>query len=214
MVLNYIAFKEIIGDLPAMVISGLFEVAIIAWKFTTSRRKNDAKQNQLATWAVWLSVALAVTMLFVNLFRVGGDTHFETLAYSIVGIAAIVQVVFYLMYDGANPDKKMVREHAQAQRELARKRSNARNVVEEVEADMQIVRYIRDELNALAKTNSDLPTPQLEYLLENARQKLLAEYAGGKADVANATKGFADLDGDGKIGNKPVQQAQTQNKSF
>lgn len=200
MYMNFMGFRIVIGDFPAVMISLFFESAILAWKMTGNRKRNDAKQNQLSNTATWLSVLLAVAMLIVNLMRVGGEEQFDNIAYSIVGAAAMVQVIFYLFWDQANPDKKMNREHLQSERELNRKEHNANNVIGEVEADMKIVRKIATELNRLAKDYSDLPVEQLEYLLEEARTRLLNQYAKGKHDIEKATRGLADKNKDGKIG--------------
>ena len=204
MVMNYIAFLPVIGALPALIVSILFEVAIVAWKFTSNRRRNDKKQNQLSVGATWVSVALAISMLVVNLFRIGGEENFNMLAYGIVGAAACAQVVFFLLFDNANPDKKMEREHNQGKRGILRKTRNANYVIGDAEADLRIVRYIATELRKLRGEFSDLPTGQLEVILNRARLKLLSEYSAGK-DVAEATEGLADPNGDGIIGApKPI----------
>lgn len=205
MVMNYIAFLPVIGTIPALTISILFEVAIVAWKFTSNRKRNDAKQNQLTVWATWISVGLAISMLIVNLFRVGGE-NFDNLAYAIVGMAACVQVVFYLLFDNANPDKSMERDHNQGQRHILRKQRQANFVIGDTKEDLRIVRFIANELRDMRQEFSDLPTGQLEYLLERARLKLLSEYAHGKKDVAEATKAFADINKDGRIGDAPTIQ--------
>lgn len=205
MVMNYIAFLPVIGTIPALTISVLFEVAIVAWKFTSNRGNNDAKQNQLTVWATWISVGLAISMLIVNLFRVGGE-NFDNLAYAIVGMAACVQVVFYLLFDNANADKKIEREKRQALRNIVRKRLNAKYVIGDAEADLTIVRYIANELRKLQQEFSDLPAGQLEVILERTRLKLLSEYARGRKDIAEETKGLADLNHDGRIGDAPTIQ--------
>jgi hypothetical protein len=204
MIMNYIAFLPVIGPVPALTVSLLFETAIVSWKFTSNRRRNDAKQNQLSVWATWVSVVLAIGMLIVNLFRIGGD-NFDNLAYAIVGAAACAQVVFFLLFDNANPDKSMEREHNQGQRGILRKERHANFVIGDAAADLKIVRYIANELRKLQNEFSDLPTGQLEVILNRARLKLLAEYAEGKEDVAEATKGLADLNGDGRIGDQPTE---------
>lgn len=206
MVLNYFAFLPVIGQLPALIVSLLFEVAIVAWKFTSNRRRNDKKQDQLSVWATWVSVILAISMLVVNLFRVGGTENFNTLAYIIVGTAACAQVVFFLLFDNANPDKSMERDHHQEQRSITRKERNANYVIGDAAADLKIVRYIANELRKLQNEFSDLPQGQLEVVLNRARLKLLAEYAAGKEDVAEETKKLVDLNRDGMIGDVPITQ--------
>ena len=206
MYMSFDAFRLVVGDIPALLISVFFEASILAWKVTGSRKRNDAHQNQLANWATWLSVFLAVGMLIVNLFRVGGNKNFENIAYIIVGVAACTQVVFYLLFDQANPDKQMAREHSQANRELTRKQVKAKNVIGELESDVQIIRFIVQELQRISRESADLPMAQREYLLEAARKKLLAQYAEGKDDIDEATRGLADLNKDGRIGERPVQK--------
>lgn len=206
MVLNYFGFYPIVGVLPALVISGVFESAIVAWKMTCNRKRNDATQNQLANWATWLSVALAIIMLTVNLFRIGGDKNFESLAYIIVGLAASIQVIFYLWFDQADPDKKMSREWVQSGREITREDRNADGVLLRTESRMKIIRKIATDLARLQNDYRDLPTMQLEYLLEEARKKLLDQYANGDADINNATSGLSDINGDGKIGQEQISK--------
>jgi hypothetical protein len=203
MVMNYIAFLPVIGSIPALIVSILFEVAIVAWKITSDRRRNDKKQNQLSVWATWSSVALAISMLVVNLFRIGGE-NFDNLAYGIVGAAACAQVVFYLLFDNANPDKSMEREHNQGQRGILRKTRNANYVIGDAAADLKIVRYIATELRKLQNEFSDLPTELQEVILNRARLKLLAEYAAGKDDIEKDTRKLVDLNRDGKIGADPI----------
>lgn len=200
MFMAFQGFRGVVGDFPAALISLFFEAAILAWKMTTNRKRNDAHQNDISNWATWLSVITAVAMLVVNLFRVGGSQGFESIAYIIVGIAASVQVVAYLLFTQADPDKQMAREHSQAGRELSRKQIKAKNVIGELESDVGIIRYIVQELQRIADESIDLPIAQREYLLEAARKKLLAQYAEGKDDIARATRGLADLNKDGHIG--------------
>lgn len=206
MYMNFVAFRGVIGDIPALMISLLFESSILAWKITSNRRRNDARQNRYTNWATWLSVLLAVGMLVVNMFRVGGETNFEYTAYIIVGVAALVQVLFYLFFSQADQDRQLIREHNQMGRELTRKQVKARNVIGELETDVQIIRYIVQELQRIDTESSDLPLAQREYLLEAARQKLLAQYAGGKTDVSRATAGLADLNKDGFISMEPAKK--------
>ena len=203
MILNFIAFRPIIGERPAAVISGVFEFAIVAWKIKTNRKKNNVSQNETANWATWISVALAITMLTVNLFRIG-EAKFETVAYIIVGITASIQVIFYLVFDQQDPDKKMKRDFSQDARGLVRENQKATNVITRTETRMKIVRKIATELQRLNVEYSDLPTEQREHLLEIARKELLDQYAAGDAEVDNATAGLVDLNNDGKIGNQPI----------
>ena len=200
MVMAFQGFRDVVGDFPAAMISLFFEAAILACKMTTNRKRNDAHQNDISNWATWLSVITAVGMLVVNLFRVGGQAGFESIAYIIVGVAASIQVVAYLLFTQADPDKQMAREHSQAGRELSRKQVKAKNVIGELETDVQIIRYIVTELQRIANESLDLPNSTREYLLEAARTKLLAQYASGKDDIARATAGLADLNKDGRIG--------------
>lgn len=203
---NIDAFAPVVGQIAAIGIGVFFEAAIVSWKATTSRKRNDAKQNQIAYWALWLSVILALSMLVVNLFRIGGEQGFETTAYVIVGIAAFVQVVGFLVYDQANPDKSMTREHSQNEREMLRKDRQADYVIAEVRSDARIIRRIGDELKTIRFENSDLPPELMEPLLEAARQKLLKDYANGSETVEKATRSMADVNGDGRIGGKfPIQ---------
>lgn len=200
MVFNIDAFTPVVGQFAAIGIGLFFEAAIIAWKSTTSRKRNDSKQSQIAYWALWLSVLLAISMLIVNLFRIGGEQGFENLAYIIVGTAAGVQVVFYLIFDGANPDKTMTREHSQNEREILRKQRKAGFTISEVESDALIIEMIGTKLDEIRRKFSHLPTELLEPLLETARKNLLKEYSSDNKTVEAATRPMADLNGDGRIG--------------
>lgn len=201
---NVDAFAPVVGMVAAVGIGVFFEAAIIAWKATTSRKRNDAKQNQIAYWALWLSVLLALAMLVVNLFRIGGEQGFETTAYIIVGVAATVQVVGYLVYDQSNPDKTMTRDHSQNERDILRKDRHADYVIAEVRADARIIQRIGNELNSIRMEFQNLPTELLEPLLETARKKLLKDYANGSETVEKATRNMADINKDGLIGSKPI----------
>src|SRR5688572_16872499 len=55
MFFNVQAFAPVVGQIAATSIGVFFEFSIIAWKATTSRKRNDKKQNQLAYAALWLS---------------------------------------------------------------------------------------------------------------------------------------------------------------
>ena len=200
MIFNVDAFAPVVGLVASIAIGSFFEYAILAWKITTNRKRNDAKQNQIAYWALWLSVILALTMLVVNMFRIGGEQGFEVISYIIVGITAGVQLIGYLLFDGADPDKKMRRDHSQNERGMERKDQEANFVISEVQADARIIRRIGDELSQIRRENSDLPTELMEPLLEAARQKLLANYSNGSETVEKATRGMSDVNGDGKIG--------------
>lgn len=200
MFMSYQAFQFVVGVVPAALISLFFEASILAWKMTGNRKRNDAKQNQLSNTATWLSVTAAVSMLVVNLFRVGGSEGFENLAYIIVGVAALIQVVFYLLFSQADQDQRMVRDHNQQGRELVRKKRLSENVIGELEGDFEIIRFITQKLQILKNESADLPLAVRENLLENARKKLLAQFAEGKEDIEIATASLADIDGDGEIG--------------
>lgn len=200
MFMNYDAFHLIIGVIPALIVSLFFEYAILAWKITSDRKRNDKKQNQLSNTATWISVIAAAIMIVVNLFRVGGSENFESTAYIIVGIAALTQVVFYLLFTQADPDKQITREHGQQKRNLSRREQYSRNVIGELKSDMDIVRFITQELVKIQEETRDLPLAVRENLLESARQKLLAQFAKGKDDVEKITAPLADLNRDGVIG--------------
>jgi len=204
MLLNFMGFQPVFGMIAALAISGMFEAAIISWKLTSNRKRNDAKQNQLASWATWLSVGLSITMLIINLFRIGGE-WFSPIAYGIVGAAAVVQVVFYIMYDNSNPDKALGREHSQAERVVIRKRQHADDVIAETEAELQIVRKIANELLQLRNDFADLPTEELEYVLEEARSKLLSQYSKGNRKIEVRTRHLSDINKDGVVGRQPTQ---------
>lgn len=206
MIFNVEAFQSVVGRFASVSIAVFFEVSILAWKSVTSRKRNDAKQNQLSYWALWLSVILAISMLTVNLFRIGGEKTFEYIAYAIVGIAATVQVVFYLLFDQANPDKKMIRQFSQEDRDILRGNQEADGVILRTESRMKIVRKIATELRRLQNEFSDLPQVQLEYLLENARKELLSQYARGDQSIDKETNGLADVNGDGVIGKATSSQ--------
>lgn len=204
MFLNFDAFRKIIGDIPSALISIFFEYSILAWKMTANRKRNDAKQNQISNTATWLSVVTAICMLVVNMFRIGGNEGFESTAYIIVGIAALIQVVSYLLFTQADPDKQIVRDHGQQKRELLRRQQNSNNVIDELQSDMQIVRFITNALKKVEFETRDLPNDVRENLIEAARVRLLAQFSAGE-EVNKITAPLADLNKDGQIGKFKIQ---------
>jgi len=184
MILNYFGFLPVLGPLASAIVSGLFEMAILAWHIVSSRKRNDSNQNIIAQAATWISVVLAVTMLGVNLFRVGGDTHFENTAYIIVALAAITQVVAYLTFDMADPDKKIARENGQEERAISRQRKGAENAIARTDANMDIVRKIYNALDELDERYKDIDGPEKAALLADARTKLLEMYSKEAAEAA------------------------------
>jgi len=180
MVLNYFGFKEILGQTPALLISLLFEAALVAWKMTTARSKNGLGQNRVAVTATWASFALACAMIYVNLFRVGGDGGFETTAYIIVGVTAALQVVFYLLFDQLDADKSMKRESKQSERQRERRGREVDIAMDDINKDMDIMRKVRVGLQEVVQHNQDLPEGIRKELLKRTAVKLLAQMSDKK----------------------------------
>lgn len=199
MIFNVDAFSPVVGFIPSVAIGGFFEYAILAWKLTTNRTRNDAKQSQIAYAALWLSVVLALAMLVVNMFRIGGEQGFEIIAYTIVGITAGVQLVGFLLYDGADPDKAMNRDHSQNQRGSLRKRREADQKISELEDDARILEMVGDKVSEVRRKYAHLPPELLEPLLKKTTDTLLAGYEVSP-NVQNQAAQMADVNKDGKIG--------------
>jgi len=213
--LNYLVMSDIVGKISALLVALLFEAGIISWKLTSWRKKNSDAQDEIANASTWISVVLATAMLIVNLFRaeiqslqlVASDKlefdGWTVAAFSIIGIAALVHVVSYLLFDGNDEDKSNARKNVREQRKLTQQKVEAANALANTEQKLKIVELIANELDRLQKKYAHLPNEQLEFVLEEARQNMLAMYNATK-EVDEKTKALADVNGDGKIANTPV----------
>lgn len=217
MIMNFIAMRPVIGDTPALLVSGLFEFGILGWKWTSSRRRNNDEQDELVNWATWVSVLLAVGMLVINLFRttieqsmkaepVAGVTFngWQIAAYITIGLAALAHIVFYLFFDHADTDKANARKNQRSQAKIEQRNKEADHLVANADADLKILEKITVELGKLrTQYEGKLPHEKLEIVLENARQALLVQYQASDL-VKVATEGLADLDHSGAIGDEPI----------
>lgn len=186
----------------ALAISMLFEVGILAWKFQGHRVKNSKAQAGISTIATWLSTVFAGLMLFSSLS--GKQNYWGW----IVGGAAITHVVSFLIFDANDTIRNNKRKNRSANERVKQKEIETDNALSEAEADLKIIRRITQELTSLRRNNMDLPTEELEFVLDATRTRLLAEYKAS-ANVQEATKGLADVNGDGLIG--PARRHQEQN---
>jgi uncharacterized membrane protein YiaA len=218
MILNYLSMRAAIGPTAAMLVSGLFEFGILGWKWTSSRKRNNDKQNSLVNAATWLSVLLAVGMLVINLFRTTieqslkaelapGATFngWQIAAYITIGFAALVHIVFYLLFDQNDTDKEYARQNKRSQNEISQRSRQADDLIANAEADLNIIEKITVELEKLRVKFKSLPHAQLETVLENARQALLVQYKAS-ALVDAATAALPDIDHSGSVGDDPVSR--------
>ena len=151
--LNYITLAPTIGNFPALMVSLLFEIGIMAWKFQSWRKKNSVRQYEIANISTWLLVALGIVMVVVNLFRatlldstvIITDYEFDSwtiAAYAIIGGAAFIHVVGYLLFDQSDSDKRQRRDVQKA----VQKDRNADNAIKNAETDLKIIHKIVNEL--------------------------------------------------------------------
>lgn len=212
MSLNFIAMRKAIGDLSALLVSGLFEFGILGWKWGGNRKRNNDVQKETIQYATNISVGLAVIMLVINLFRatieksisidLTSSTSFngwEIAAYITIGLAALTHVIAYLRFDNNDDVKEYNRRNKSAQYAITQRSQEADDVIANTEADLKIIDKIQNELGKLASTYQHLPVTQLEIVLENARQALLAKYKASPLVIA-ATAGLADVNKDNVIG--------------
>lgn len=221
MSLNFIAMRKTIGDMPALLVSGLFEFGILGWKWGGNRKRNNDIQKETIQYATWASVGLAVAMLVINLFRATIEksvsveltpaTSFngwEISAYITIGIAALTHVIAYLRFDNNDDVKEYNRRNKSTQNAIAQRSHEADDVIANTQADLKIIDKIQTELGKLAVDYKHLPIKQLEIVLENARQALLAQYKASPLVIA-ATAGIADLNKDDVIGEPESNTSKT-----
>jgi hypothetical protein len=192
MTVNYYYLYPKVGSTVASAISLLFEVGILAWKLQGHRVKNSASQKQIVGWATWLSAIAAFAMLVSSLterFQWGW----------VVAIAAIIHIVFYLLFDQNDDIRENRRANRMALENISQKNINADNAIKEAEADLKVIDKITHELTRLRNQYKHLPNDELEFVLETYRVRLLKEYKASDS-VEQKTKHEADLNKDGKIG--------------
>lgn len=191
---NYYYLAPKVGNIEAAAISLMFEVGIFAWKLQGHRIRNSAAQAQIVNWATWISTGLAFAMLVSSLT--------ERIAWGwIVAIAALVHVVAFLIFDQNDTVRNNRRDNQSAMESINQREIQANNAIKEAEADLKIIHKITAELTRLRKEYNHLPVNELEFVLETTRTRLLKEYKAS-AGVDNATKSQADVNGDGRIGNR------------
>lgn len=199
---NYFFLLKFMDWREALAVSMLFEVGILAWKFQGHRVKNSTAQSNICTIGTWLSTIFAGLMLFSSLS--GKQNYWGW----IVGGAAITHVVSFLIFDANDTIRNNKRKNRSANERVKQKEIETDNALSEAEADLKIIRRITQELTSLRRNNMDLPTEELEFVLDATRTRLLKEYKAS-ANVQEATKGLADVNGDGVIG--PARRHQEQN---
>lgn len=222
MILNFLAMRRAIGDLSAGLVSCLFEFGILGWKWTSNRKQNNDTQAQIIEVATWISVGLAVAMLVINLFRTtiekaitadvgSGATMngWEVTAYIVIGLAALVHIVAYLLFDSNDADKQYKRENKRKDNDIRQRGQRADDTIRQTESDLRIIQKITVELNRLRELYSTLPNDQLEIVLENSRVELLDQYQASEL-VKKATAALPDLNKDNMIGSVPIPPAQPQ----
>ena len=197
MTINYFSLvAKGVAPIEAFAISMLFEAGVTAWKFQGHRIKNSKAQADAVNIALWISVLLAALMLIASLT---GNLNWGY----IVAAAAVSHAVFYLIFDANDDIRKNRRENKAAGYRIEQKNFTVDNAIAEAEADLKIISKITVELSRLRRENSSLPVDELEFVLEATRNRLLAEY-NASANVKEATKGLADVNKDGQIGNAPA----------
>lgn len=224
MFLNYLAMRGVIGEIPALLVSGLFEFGILAWKWTSARNRNNDDQDEVVNWATGISVALAMIMLVINLFRTTIENSikvepaagvsfngWQVAAYITIGLAALTHVIAYLVFDHADTDKKYARQNKRSQNEIAQRSRVANDAILNARADLDIIQKITQDLTDLRSQYTGLPHAQLETVLENARQALLVQYKAS-ALVEAATAALPDIDNSGAVGDEPVSERRSDNR--
>ena len=192
---NYFYLFPKVGQVEAAAISLLFEIGIFAWKLQGHRVKNSAAQAQVVNWATWLSTALAFMMLVSSLT--------ERFSWGwIVAVTALAHVVSYLIFDQNDTIRNNRRNNQSAMENINQREIQASNAIKEAEADLKIIHKITTELTRLRNQYGHLPVNELEFVLEATRTRLLLEYKASSG-VDNATKSQSDVNGDGRIGNRP-----------
>jgi len=198
MTVNYFSLiAKGVPPLEAFAVSMLFEAGIAAWKFQGHRIKNSKAQMDAVNVALWVSVTLAGLMLVASL----------TNAFDwgwIVAFAAVAHVVFYLIFDANDDIRKNRRDNKSAENRIEQKNITTDNAIREAAADLKIIEKITSEINRLRNDFGHLPVRELEFILNATRDRLLAEY-NASVNVQNATKSLADMNGDGKVVDEPIQ---------
>lgn len=197
MTVNYFSLTaKGIPLLEAFAVSMLFEAGIAAWKFQGHRVKNSKAQMDAVNIALWVSVALAGCMLIASLTNAFGWGW-------IVALAAVAHVIFYLIFDANDEIRKNRRDNKSAENRIEQKKITTDNAIREAEEDLKIIQKITSEISRLREDFGNLPVGELEFILNATRDRLLEEYKAS-ANVQDATRNLADVNGDGRIGDVPI----------
>ena len=200
---NIISSVQDFGLIVALFIGVLFGVFLAGWHIVSERPLNSIRQQSVSHAMTGLTTGGAILLLVVNLIRLSSNGNinlttsllpttssiggWDVAAIVIIGIMFAVHLVGYQMWHNADDVRKMKREHNQEIGKVTQKQNSVALAIKSSEAELQSIEAELNSVNDLKVRFGHLPPELLNPILEEARNKVRAEFK--KAPIQSNSQG-------------------------
>jgi hypothetical protein len=221
---NIISSVQDFGLIVALFIGVLFGVFLAGWHIVSERPLNSVRQQSISHAMTGLTTGGAILLLIVNLIRLSSNGNinlttsllptttsiggWDVVAIIIIGTMFAAHLIGYQLWHSADDIRKMKREHNQELGKVIQKQNSINLAIKSSEAELKSIEAELNSVNDLKTQYSHLPSELLDPILEEARNKVRAEFKKAPVQSSGQNQG-GNNNQKQSIQNNPRQELQS-----